>query len=1354
MLHQTATTTRRSPRANRKPSRRTRNTLGRSLGFGLDALEPRVVPTILFSPQTYGTETAIDGGGTKLPNVAIQFIFWGPYWNTSQGITDKFRDIAIAASLSKSPFFSGLQQYVGGTPKVSLASFAHVDPSIAPTTGTPDQTLTKEVFAVVASDIGSGQVGPPNTYGGATPIYVVVTPPGSIDDEPKGLFAAGWNQYDQGVVFPSTPLPTVGNVSVIWSFDPSTSDAASVTLSHELAEIMTDPHQDSKGVSIAGNPGGQICDNEAQNLAYRPGETSGTLVQSFWSQQNGAFIVPDGNSFLFDVSGGNQTQFTEGTGSTLTIVGGQNGLSANDTVTLDRSNGVVTATYDGQTVQFDAGAITNVKVDEVGFGSLNVSITGSWNASNLIQTPITIVAGLLNPTTINVTAAAGSLTALPDGLINVYDAVHKSTLTINDQADASNHLWTLNGGFDMIDSQILVNYVAGGPSQLTVNTGPGTNNVDVEASPCPTNLNLGNTGGNISFAAQSRYLPTISSPVILSGYTNSLLFYDESDATSQGVTFEKGFIVQANMAPVSFMGVGSITYYAGTGNDTFSVAPTTKNIENLASNFSSLSIYGGPGQDSLTINDSVETNPLEFESQYTETSVPVGASITRAYGEILGSQFLSLSDTITYQGVSGGVTLDTDNNGTPVDVEGTAISIPTTINIGTGNTDVTIGAQTQSLALLGSILTVNGGTGVNTLTVDDQKDPYASASPYQVWSGFMYRSLPVNPAITGVSFKGFSGGVTLDTDNNGTPLDIEGMSAATTINVGSGNTTVSIAAVGQSLAPFTYSSFSPSALTLNGGSGADSLIVNDQQEQTASGSTSYAVSAGSITRSYRPLHSFFFSAALVNYKNFYAGVTLNTDNNGTPVDIEGTSAPTSINLGTGNTAVTVTATGQNLGLLASDLTVNGGTGADSLVVNDSLDPLASTVTSNSSTIYSYTVSSQAISRTKYFHGLLIIKSTRSINYSNIGNVTLDTDNNGSAVDVEGTSASTTVNVGSGTTAITVTATGQNLGLLSSDLTVNGGSGTDSLSVNDWLNPLVPSSSRSGSISYNYTVSSQAISRTWNSYGLLHAWSTRSINYANIKGGVTLETDSHNAPVNVAGAAGPSAVNVVCPTGADALIGPTLANSWSLTGANAGALDGWVNFVGFANLNGGGLADSFDFSPAGSVSGNINGQGGNDLLNYVRDSAPVTVNLATGKATGVVGTIAGIQGVVGGSGNNSLTGAGRCLLIGGAGASQLFGGTSDSLMIAGSTIYGLQDAALEAILTEWDRTDISFTQRETDLTSGGGLNGSDVLTLSTVSSNGKANTITAGTGQAWIFAKSSDLILERKPIDQLTLLPGS
>ncbi len=57
---------------------------------------------------------------------------------------------------------------------------------------------------------------------------------------------------------------------------------------------------------------------------------------------------------------------------------------------------------------------------------------------------------------------------------------------------------------------------------------------------------------------------------------------------------------------------------------------------------------------------------------------------------------------------------------------------------------------------------------------------------------------------------------------------------------------------------------------------------------------------------------------------------------------------------------------------------------------------------------------------------------------------------------------------------------------------------------------------------------------------------------------------------------------------------------------------------------------------------------------------------------------------------------------------------------------LNDGGQQEILDEWDRTDIGFAQRVTDLTSGGSgaLNGPYDLTLSTVSSNHNANSITS------------------------------
>jgi hypothetical protein len=727
-----------------------------------------------------------------------------------------------------------------------------------------------------------------------------------------------------------------------------------------------------------------------------------------------------------------------------------------------------------------------------------------------------------------------------------------------------------------------------------------------------------------------------------------------------------------------------------------------------------------------------------------------------------------------------GVTFDADAYGTPIGIEGTAPSTLTSVDLGSAGTSVSVADQAGSLQSFGGPLSIVGGSGSNSLTVYDGSDPGASnptgPASYTLAPGALTRTDYYEIYITTLGWVDASAtrtiddsnfaSVTLDSDNRGTPVDVEGISNPTTVNLGSGNTAVTVAKSAESLTPFTFISYATKSLTLNGGTGSDSLTVDDQQESVFSGTSSYTVNAGSITRVDRAISDFnpFPLEAIINYQNFSAGVTLNSDNNGTAVDVESTSEPTTVNVGTGNTAVTVGATAGSLAQLAADLTLNGGSGLNSLVVNDSLNPNAASSGRVGlrvfSTTYGYTVTGSDIARNQYSSGLVFSTTTRNVNYSNmLGGVTLDTDNHGAPVDVESTSANTIINVGSGNTAVSVTPVDESLTNINGSLTVNGGSGLDSLSVDDSQTALRPSSTRVGlrvyTTSYYYTVTGSSIARTQLSTGLITTRSTRTVNYANIKGGVTFDTDAVGTPVDVSGSAGPVPVAIVGGTGINTLVGPALANSWSLTGSNAGTLDGWVNYTGFAYLDGGGVSDSFDFTNGATVGGSINGEGGNALLNYARYNFTVSVGLGNGIATGVVGSVIGIQGVVGGSGSNFLTGTGRSLLIGGTGPSSLSGGSSDTLMIAGSTSYDLQDAALEAILDEWDRTDLGFYARVADLEYGTGLNGSDVLTLATVKSNDTANTITSNaSGQSWIFARTSDTIIGKKSTDLVVTLPTS
>jgi hypothetical protein len=148
-------------------------------------------------------------------------------------------------------------------------------------------------------------------------------------------------------------------------------------------------------------------------------------------------------------------------------------------------------------------------------------------------------------------------------------------------------------------------------------------------------------------------------------------------------------------------------------------------------------------------------------------------------------------------------------------------------------------------------------------------------------------------------------------------------------------------------------------------------------------------------------------------------------------------------------------------------------------------------------------------------------------------------------------------------------------------------------------------------------------------------------------------------------------------------------------------------------------------------------GGTNKLDYSAYKGTVKVNLPLGMATGFAGSIKNIENVTGGQGNNLLVGdANPNVLIGGTGRNVIIGGgggdrldtsaaTSDNILIGGTTDYDTNVAALDAIFAEWTRTDLSFKDRFSDLTTG--TNGQKVTPLNKV--NGKLILLTNTTVHA-------------------------
>jgi Ca2+-binding RTX toxin-like protein len=127
--------------------------------------------------------------------------------------------------------------------------------------------------------------------------------------------------------------------------------------------------------------------------------------------------------------------------------------------------------------------------------------------------------------------------------------------------------------------------------------------------------------------------------------------------------------------------------------------------------------------------------------------------------------------------------------------------------------------------------------------------------------------------------------------------------------------------------------------------------------------------------------------------------------------------------------------------------------------------------------------------------------------------------------------------------------------------------------------------------------------------------------------------------------------------------------------------------------------------------------------------------------------AGNDTLVGGTGNDLLDGGdgndrvfdqgGRNLLVGGNGQDFMVGGTGEDVMM-GSTLTNSTRDAMEAVLREWARTDISNAVRVRHLELGGGLNGAVRITQQTVSDDAAGDRMTGGAGSDWFCGERKEI----------------
>jgi hypothetical protein len=616
-----------------------------------------------------------------------------------------------------------------------------------------------------------------------------------------------------------------------------------------------------------------------------------------------------------------------------------------------------------------------------------------------------------------------------------------------------------------------------------------------------------------------------------------------------------------------------------------------------------------------------------------------------------------------------------------------------------------------------------GGRGTYTLNVDDSDDSVGQSVSLSGNASINYGVIDVGGAAP-VSFDGGCVGLDVYGGSGGNTFNVHGTGVDTYLNTGTGNDTVNVYATASSLTVHNPGGHDSDLVglgytgSINGsvafnGSGTSALVVDDRDDDTGRTAT---LTSSTLTG--------LGNAGTLSYWGGVTSLTLDGGLGSNVFNVNSSAAGTAYTLNGGVYNNTFNVGNGDLDYMAGAVTVNGGDGLTTIIVNDKNAPFTDT----------YTITNSTISR-PYFAGLT---------YSGFDEaVILDGESGGNVYNVNSTTAAAAYTLNGGAGNDTFNIGDGDLNSLEGAVTVNGGGGSNTVLVNDKNSLYVDPS---------YTITNSTISRPL--FGLTYGGVQK----------VILDGESGGSSFNdynVFSTAAGTTYTINGGAGTNKLVGPNTVNTWNLTGTNAGNLNGNVTFTGMGNLTGGTARDVFKFSNGASISGIIDGGGGGDWLDYAAYTSAIAVNLASETASHT-GLILNIQNVRAGSGGSTLTGdgqgnilvggagvdniqggSGRSVLIGGGGADHVKGGSGDDIVIGGTTNYDTNDAALMSILAEWESSN-SYVLRIKHLKFGGGLNGTNKLVFgTTVHDDGSANTLTGGAGMDWFFKGAHDIITDRQ-----------
>ncbi|MGZ6790526.1 MAG: DUF3892 domain-containing protein [Mycobacteriaceae bacterium] len=224
------------------------------------------------------TTTVTSGSGKRLRNAVVNLIFWGDRWNTNPPPNPSLPQVVNdAASILAGPYQLSVSQY-GATPARLGTVFVSV-----PGNNPPTNYQTSDVANLITGAIEGGALPEPDEET-TDVLHLVFMPPGT--NAPPNLgglhtYASYWD-YD-----PPFDFDFGDRSHIAWVAFGNRGFISSV-FSHELVEALTDPEGD--GIQV--NPTNANNWNEIGDVCASTGLVNGVTVQSYWSQNDQACIIP------------------------------------------------------------------------------------------------------------------------------------------------------------------------------------------------------------------------------------------------------------------------------------------------------------------------------------------------------------------------------------------------------------------------------------------------------------------------------------------------------------------------------------------------------------------------------------------------------------------------------------------------------------------------------------------------------------------------------------------------------------------------------------------------------------------------------------------------------------------------------------------------------------------------------------------------------------------------------------------------------------------------------------------------------------------------------------------------------